>query len=304
MADIRSDKIWLNGKLIDWDKANIHIMTHALHYGSSVFEGVRCYETKKGSAVFRLKEHTRRLFDSAKIYRMKIPYTEDDINSAIKETIKANNLKSCYIRPIIYKSTGGIGLNPLGIKTDAAIAVWSWGAYLGADALENGIDVKVSTWTRIAANTHPGLSKAGGNYMNSQLAKMEAIEDGYAEAILLNTAGFVAEGSGENIFLIRDNTIHTPKISDGILPGITRDSIIKIAAELGYTVKETTLPREMLYIADELFFTGTAAEMTPIRSVDKITIGNGKRGPVTGKIQKRFFGILKDGKRKEWFDFV
>ena len=304
MAEIRSDKIWMNGKLTDWDKANVHILTHALHYGSSVFEGIRCYNTKKGPAIFRLDEHTKRLLESAKIHRMHIPYTQSDINTAIKQTIKANNLKECYIRPLIYKSTGGIGLNPLNVKTDTAIAVWQWGAYLGKDALKTGIDVKISTWTRIAQNTHPGLAKAGGNYINSQLAKIEAIEDGYAEAIMLNTNGFVAEGSGENIFLIKDNTIHTPKTSDSILPGITRDSIIKIARELNYKVKETTIPREMLYIADELFFTGTAAEVTPMRSVDKITIGKGSRGPITEKLQSAFFNILKEGKRPDWFELV
>ena len=304
MAEIKSDKIWMNGKLTDWDKANVHIMTHALHYGSSVFEGIRCYNTKKGPAIFRLDDHTKRLLESAKIHRMQIPYTQSDINTAIKQTIKANNLKECYIRPLIYKSTGGIGLNPLNVKTDTAIAVWQWGAYLGEQALKTGIDVKISTWTRIAPNTHPGLAKAGGNYINSQLAKIEAVEDGYAEAIMLNTQGFVAEGSGENIFLIKDNIIHTPKTSDSILPGITRDSIIKIAKELNYEIKETTIPREMLYIADELFFTGTAAEVTPIRSVDKITIGKGARGPVTEKLQSAFFNILKDGQRKDWFEFV
>ncbi len=304
MADIKSDKIWMNGKLVKWEDANVHIMTHALHYGSSVFEGIRCYNTKNGPAIFRLKEHTRRLFNSAKIYRMQIPYTEEEINKAIKETIKANNLKECYIRPIFYKSIGGMGLNPKPVRTDTAIAVWSWGAYLGEEALKSGIDVKISTWTRMAPNTHPSLAKAGGNYINSQLAKLEAIEEGYTEAIMLNTSGFVSEGSGENIFVIRDNTIYTPQISDTILPGITRDSVIKIAQELDYTIKETSIPREMLYIADELFFTGTAAEMTPIRSVDRIKIGYGKRGPVTEKIQNKFFDTLKEGKRKEWFDFV
>lgn len=304
MADIKSDKIWMNGKLVKWEDANVHIMTHALHYGSSVFEGVRCYNTKNGPAVFRLKEHTRRLFNSAKIHRMQIPYTEEEINKAIKETIKANNLKECYIRPLVYKSTGGMGLNPKPVRTDTAIAVWSWGAYLGEEALKSGIDVKISTWTRMAPNTHPSLAKAGGNYINSQLAKLEAIEEGYTEAIMLNTSGFVSEGSGENIFVIRDNIIYTPQISDTILPGITRDSIIKIAQELGYIIKETSIPREMLYIADELFFTGTAAEMTPIRSVDRIKIGEGKRGPITEKIQAKFFDTLKEGKRKEWFDFV
>ena len=304
MSEIKSDKIWMNGKLTEWDNATVHILTHALHYGSSVFEGIRCYNTKKGPAIFRLNNHTKRLLESAKIHRMQIPYTQSDINAAIKQTIKANNLKECYIRPLIYKSTGGIGLNPLNVKTDTAIAVWPWGAYLGEQALKTGIDVKISTWTRIAPNTHPGLAKAGGNYINSQLAKIEAVEDGYAEAIMLNSQGFVAEGTGENIFLIKDNIIHTPKTSDGILPGITRDSIIKIAKDLNYKVKETTIPREMLYIADELFLTGTAAEVTPIRSVDKITINKGARGPITEKLQSAFFNILKEGKRPDWFEFV
>ncbi len=304
MSEIKSEKIWMNGKLTGWDNATVHIMTHALHYGSSVFEGIRCYNTKKGPAIFRLNDHTKRLLESAKIHRMKIPYTQSDINTAIKQTIKANNLKECYIRPLIYKSTGGISLNPLPVKTDTAIAVWSWGAYLGEQALKTGIDVKISTWTRMAPNTHPGMAKAGGNYINSQLAKIEAVEDGYAEAIMLNSAGFVAEGTGENIFIIKDNIIHTPKTSDSILPGITRDSIIKLAKELNYKVKETTIPREMLYIADELFFTGTAAEVTPIISVDKITISKGARGPITEKLQSAFFNILKDGKRPDWFELV
>ncbi|MEA3343655.1 MAG: branched-chain amino acid transaminase [archaeon] len=304
MSEIRSERVWMNGKLTDWDNATVHIMAHALHYGSSVFEGIRCYNTKKGPAIFRLNEHTKRLIESAKIYRMQIPYTQVDINSAIKQTIRANNLKECYIRPLIFKSTGGMSLNPLNVKTDTVIAVWSWGAYLGEEALEAGIDVKISSWSRMAPNTHPGMAKAGGNYINSQLAKIEAVEDGYAEAIMLNTAGFVAEGSGENIFMVKDKTIYTPQISDSILPGITRDSIIKIAKELNYEVKEVTIPREMLYLADELFFTGTAAEVTPIRSVDKISIGEGTRGPITKKLQGTFFGILKSGQRKDWFEYI
>ena len=300
MPQIKSDFVWMNGTFKKWEDSNIHITTHALHYGSSVFEGIRCYKTKKGSAVFKLKEHVKRLFESAKIYRMEVPSNEEEIEKAIIQTIKKNNLDACYIRPLIYKSDGGMGLNPLDVNTDVSIIVWQWGSYLG----EEEIDVKVSSWNRMAANTFPGLAKAGGNYINSQSAKMEAIIDGYAEAIMLNTKGFVSEGSGENIFLIKDNVIYTPNLSDMVLKGITRETIICIAKEKGFILKEQTIPREMLYIADELFFTGTAAEIVAIKSVDKIKIADGKMGKITKAIKSEFMDRLKKGEPKEWFSFL
>ncbi|MCK5040365.1 MAG: branched-chain amino acid transaminase [Candidatus Aenigmarchaeota archaeon] len=300
MEKPKSDFVWMNGKFIKWQDSNVHITTHALHYGSSIFEGIRCYNTKNGSAVFKLKEHVKRFFESAKIYRMEIPYSKEEIQKAITETIKKNNLKECYIRPLAYKNDEGMGLNPLNICVDVAIMVWYWGSYLG----DGAIDVKVSSWNRMAPNTFPALAKAGGNYINSQLAKMDAVINGYDEAIMLNTNGFVTEGSGENLFLIKDGTIYTPALSDSVLKGITRASVMCIAKEMGYILKEETIPREMLYIADELFFTGTAAEIAPIKSVDKIKIGNGKTGPVTQKIKDKFLSILKTGEPKEWFGFV
>ncbi len=286
-------KVWMNGKLIDFEDAKVSVLCHALHYGTSFFEGIRCYKTKKGSAIFRLREHTKRLFNSAKIYRTEIPFTEEEINNAIIETIKVNKLEECYIRPLVYRGLGALGVNPFNSPVEVMIAVWEWGAYLGEEAITKGVDVKISTWTKIAPNTLPAMAKAGANYMNSQLIKMEAIVDGYDEGIVLNASGFVAEGSGENLFLVKDGKIYTTPYSASILPGITRDSAIQIAKDLGYEVIETNIPREWLYIADELFFTGTAAEVTPIRSVDRITIGKGERGEITEKIQSELFGILR-----------
>jgi branched-chain amino acid aminotransferase len=299
-------KIWMNGKFVKLADAKVSVLTHALHYGTSFFEGIRCYNTKKGPAVFRLNEHTKRLFDSAKIYRTEIPFTQEDINKAVITTIKENNLSACYIRPLVWRGFGALGVNPFNSPVEVMIAVWEWGAYLGPEALEQGVNVKVSTWTRHAPNTMPTMSKAGGNYMNSQLIKMEAVLDGYEEGISLNTSGTVAEGSGENIFLIKDGVIYTPPISSSVLPGITRNSAITIAKELGYQVVEQEILREWLYLADELFFTGTAAEITPIRSVDKITIGEGKRGPVTEKIQLRLFEILNGESQDKynWLTFI
>lgn len=299
------EKIWMNGKLIDWNDAKIHILSHVVHYGSSWFEGIRCYETKKGSAVFRLKEHIDRLFDSAKMYRSDLPYTKEEVMKACKETIKANKLKACYIRPIAYRGYGDVGVNPFGCPVDLTIAVWEWGKYLGADALEKGIDVKFSSWNRSAQNTIPTMAKSGGNYLNSQLIKMEAIVDGYVEGIALDVNGVVSEGSGENLFLVRDGTLMTPMFVNAILPGITRNSVIQIAKDAGIPIVEGNIPREMVYIADEVFFTGTAAEISPIRSVDKIQIGGGTAGPITKELQKRFFDIVENGNDPYgWLDFV
>jgi len=302
MFDLDS-KVWMNGKFIRLEDAKVSVLSHALHYGTSFFEGIRCYKTKKGAAIFRLNEHTKRLFDSAKIYRTELPYSLEEINNAIVNTIKENKLDACYIRPLVWRGFGALGVNPFNSPVEVMIAVWEWGAYLGPEALEQGVDVKISTWTRHAPNTMPTMAKAGGNYMNSQLIKMEAVLEGYEEGISLNTSGTVAEGSGENIFLIKDGVIYTPPLSASILPGITRNSTIKIAEEFGYKVVEQEILREWLYLADELFFTGTAAEITPIRSVDKITVGPGKRGPITEKIQSRLFGIL-DGTEEDKYNWL
>ncbi len=298
--------IWMDGKLVPWDDAKIHILSHVIHYGTSVFEGFRCYKTKKGPAIFRLKDHTKRLFNSAKIYRMDIPYSEEEINKAIIETIKANGLEECYIRPLVYRGYMELGVNPFNCPVKVSIATWYWGKYLGSEALEKGVDVMVSSWNRMAPNTFPGLAKCGANYMNSQLIKMEALKYGFTEGIALDTSGFVSEGSGENIFLVRDKTLITPPVHATILEGITRDSVIKIAGDLGYKVKEEMIPREMLYLADELFFTGSAAEITPIRSVDKIPIGEGKPGEITKALQAEYLGIALAEKedRYGWLTFV
>jgi branched-chain amino acid aminotransferase len=299
------DTIWMNGKLVKWDDAKIHILSHVIHYGSSWFEGIRCYNTKRGPAIFRLDAHLRRLYDSVKIYRAEIPYTKQQMEEAIRETIRANNLKACYIRPIVYRGYGDIGVNPTNCPVDVAIAVWEWGAYLGDEALEKGIDVCVASWQRYAPNTAPTMAKAGGNYLNSQLIKLEALAGGYVEGIALDSFGNVSEGSGENIFLVRDNTVFTPPISAALLPGVTRSSVMTLARDLGYKLVEMNIPREMLFTVDELFFTGTAAEITPIRSVDRIPVGDGKPGAVTKEIQNAFFDIVKNGNDKyEWLSFV
>jgi branched-chain amino acid aminotransferase len=285
-------KVWMNGKLIDFNEAKIHVLSHVVHYGSSVFEGARCYKTKKGPAIFRLKEHTDRLFNSAKIYRMDIPHTKEEINQATLELIKINQLDECYIRPVVYRGFQQLGVDPTGCPIDVAIAVWKWGKYLGKDAIENGVPVCVSSWNRMAPNTFPAMAKSGANYMNSQLIKLEAKEHGYVEGIALDVYGYVSEGSGENIFIVRDGALITPPFGASILPGIIRNSVICLAHELGIKVIEENIPREALYIADEVFFTGSAAEVTPISSIDKVVIGAGKRGPVTKKLQERFFKLV------------
>jgi len=298
-----SGKIWIDGELIDWKDATIHSLSHVVHYGSSVFEGIRAYKNVNGKAVFRLDEHVQRLFESAKIYKMDIPFTQEKIHDAIIKTIKANNLEACYIRPVTYRGYGELGVNPLNCPVNTVIGVWKWGAYLGDEGLSKGVNVGVSSWRKPAPDTFPTLSKCGANYMNSQLAKIEAIEHGYDEAIMLDYQGFVAEGSGENIFIIEDNTLITPTLSSSILKGLTRDSVIKIAGKLGIDVKEEIIQRERLYLADEIFFTGTAAEVTPIRSVDNKIIGNGSRGELTEKIQNYFFDIL-NGKIEDEFNWL
>lgn len=306
MALEKTDKIWMDGKMVDWDDATIHVCTHVIHYGTSVFEGMRCYKTPEGAAAFRLEPHVKRLFDSAKIYRMDIPFTQEEFSEAILETIRINKLEECYMRPVVYRGYSELGVNPFSNPVNAFIAVWKWGKYLGAEALENGVDVCVSSWNRIGPNTMPALAKCGANYMNSQLIKMEAIKNGYVEGIALDVAGYVSEGSGENLFVVRNGDLITPPLGASVLPGITRDCVIKLAGDLGIDVIEQVIPREMLYIADEVFFTGSAAEITPIRSVDKIQVGEGKRGPVTRKLQERFFGILDCTIEDKygWLDFV
>jgi branched-chain amino acid aminotransferase len=299
-------KIWMNGELVEWADAKIHIASHVVHYGSGVFEGARCYQTPGGSACFRLDAHLRRLLDSARIYRMAPSQDLATLTEAVKETIRANAFKACYIRPIVYRGYDTLGVNPFPCPIDVAILTWEWGAYLGQDALEKGVDVRVSSWSRAAANTFPTLAKSSANYANSQLIKMEAIVDGYSEGIALDVHGNISEGSGQNLFLVRGETLYTPPITSAILPGITRDCVMTLARDLGYTVREEMLPREMLYIADEAFFVGTAAEISPIRSVDKINVGAGKPGPITKAIQKAFFSVIagETPDRYGWLSYV
>jgi len=306
MAFSNTGKIWMNGTLVNWADATMHVASHVIHYGSGVFEGARCYSTPKGSACFRLDAHMRRLYDSARIYRMDYAVSKDALTAAVLDTIKANGLPACYIRPLIYRGYHALGVNPLPCPVEAMILVWEWGAYLGKDALEQGVDVRVSSWTRSAPNTFPSMAKSVANYANSGLIKMEAVIEGYSEGIALNPDGNLSEGSGQNLFIVRDDVLYTPSMSSSVLPGITRDTIMTLAQDLGFQVKEQELPREMLYIADEVFFVGTAAEITPIRSVDKIQIGEGRRGPVTTALQQTFFdyvnGVVPD--RHNWLTYV
>ena len=302
----KAKKIWMDGKFVDWDDAQIHVLSHVVHYGSSVFEGLRCYETKHGSACFRLADHMQRLAQSAKIYRIEIPYSMEELAEVSKELIRLNGLKSCYVRPLVYRGFGQMGVNPMHCPVRVCLATWSWGAYLGEEAARKGIDVCVSSWSRMAPNTMPLLAKAGANYMNSQLIKMEATLNGYAEGIGLDVQGNVSEGSGENLFLVKEGGIVTPPSGASILPGITRHSVIVLARELGYDVRKQTIPREGLYIADEIFLTGSAAEITPVRSVDRIVVGKGRPGPVAKAVRKAFLDIVTGAveDRYGWLDYV
>jgi len=300
-----SEKIWMNGELLDWQNAKIHILSHVVHYGSSTFEGIRCYDTEKGSAILFLDEHVKRLYQSSKIYRIEIPYSEQELKEAIIATIKANGHKACYIRPLVIRGQGALGVNPSMAAIEVAIATWEWGSYLGEEVLETGVDVRVASWARLAPNTMPTWAKAGGNYLNSQLIKMEALMDNYAEGIGLDVNGYVAEGSGENIFVIRDGIIYTPMTGQSILPGISRNAVITLARKFGYQVQETLIPREALYIADEVFMTGTAAEITPVRSIDKYPVGDEKRGPITEKLQSAYLDVVRTGNDPEnWLTFI
>lgn len=302
MAITKSDKIWHNGKFINWDDATLHIMSHVVNYGSSVFEGIRCYQLPSGPAIFRASEHMQRLLDSAKIYRIECGFTREELVAASVELVSANGIHPCYVRPIILRGYGEIGVNPFNSPTEVYICNYAWGKYLGKGSVEDGVDVCVSSWTRLAPNTMPAMAKAGANYMNSQLIKMEAILNGYVEGIALDSNGYVSEGSGENVFLVRNGTLLTAPLGNSVLPGITRDSVIQIARDLGIPVTEQIIPREMLYISDEVFFTGTAAEITPIRSVDKIKVGSGRMGPITKALHAEFFAILEGRKedRHNW----
>ena len=295
MAIQKTEKIWHNGKLIPWDDAQLHVMSHVVNYGSSVFEGVRCYSLPKGPAIFRANEHMQRLLDSAKIYRIDVDYNRDDLVSAVLDVVRSNGVWPCYIRPIILRGYGEAGVNPFNSPTEVYICNYPWGKYLSNDA-EHGVDVCVSSWTRLAPNTLPAIAKSGANYMNSQLIKMEAIINGYVEGIALDSNGYVSEGSGENVFIVRNGALLTAPLGNSVLPGITRDSVMQIARDLGIPVVEQVIPREMLYIADEAFFTGTAAEVTAIRSVDKISVGKGVVGPITRAVQKEFYAIIRGDK--------
>ena len=304
--DDTASKIWIDGKMVDWKDANIHVLSHVVHYGTSVFEGIRAYKNENGVGVFRLKEHVKRLFDSAKVYKIEIPFSEEEISQAILETVRVNDLDGCYIRPIVFRGYGELGVNPLNCPVNVVIAAWEWGSYLGEEGMENGVDIGVSSWRKPAPDTFPTLAKCGANYMNSQLAKIEAIENGFDEAIMLDYEGHVSEGSGENIFLVENDKLFTPSMASSNLKGITRDSIMTLAKDLGYEVIEETISRERLYFADEVFFTGTAAEVTPIRSIDRKVIGIGKRGPVAHKLQSTFFDIVeaKIEDKYDWLTYI
>jgi branched-chain amino acid aminotransferase len=300
--------IWFNGKLVPWEKATVHVLSHALHYGSSVFEGIRAYETPRGVAIFRLRDHTKRLFDSAKVYRIQIPFSQEQLNDAAREVIAANSLaRGAYIRPVAFRGYGEIGVAPkIDPPVDVAIAAWEWGKYLGDESAAAGVDVCVSSWQRVAPNTLPAMAKAGGNYLSSQLISQEAKRLGFAEGIGLAPDGTVSEGAGENIFLVKDGVLLTPNLAHSVLGGLTRDTVMTLARQQGFEVRETSIPREMLYLADEVFFTGTAAEVTPIRSVDRITVGAGHRGPITEKLQRAFFGLFSGATHDQWgwLDYV
>jgi branched-chain amino acid aminotransferase len=292
--------IWFNGEMIPWEQATVHVMTYALHMGSSIFEGIRCYATPRGPAIFRLPEHIRRLADSARIYRMDLPYDVPRVMEACREVIRVNGLTGAYLRPLAWLGEGEMGTNPIGKPVEMMVGAFEWGAYLGEGGLENGVDVCVSSWRRLAADTIPTMAKAGGAYLSSQLISREARINGYAEGIGLDANGYLSEGSAENLFVVRDGVLYTPPVSAAILPGITRDAVITLARHLGYEVREQVMPREVLYVADELFFTGTAAEITPIRSVDRAPVGAGRRGPVTARIQETFFAVARGQAEDRW----
>ncbi len=296
MAMVKAKYIWMNGKWVDWDDAKIHVLSHVAHYATAVFEGIRAYATPKGPAIFRLDDHVERLFFSAKVYRMEMPFTVPQIRQACLDVVAQNELKECYIRPLVYRGYENLGVNPFGNPIDVAIAAFPWGQYLGADALQKGVAVKVGSWNRMAPNTLPAMAKAAANYMNSALLKMEAKVDGYEEAIALDRSGFVSEGSGQNLFAVIKGELVTPPLSNSILAGITRDSVMTLARELGYKVREESMPREMLYVAEELFYSGTAVEVSPIASVDRLPVGTGERGPVTKALQEAFFAVVKGEK--------
>ena len=293
MATQRAKTIWMSGKWVAWDDARIHVLSHVAHYGSSVFEGLRAYKGKHATTIFRLDEHMERLMFSARVYRMETPFTRDQIRTACLEVIAQNELADCYLRPLIYRGYENLGVNPYGCPVEVCVAAFPWGGYLGDDALSKGVPVKVSSWTRIAPNTLPAMAKASANYMNSQLMKMEALVDGYDEAVALDVNGFVSEGSGQNLFAVVKGELVTPPLHNSILAGITRASVLQLARELGYNVREMVIPRELLYVAEEVFFTGTAVEVTPITSVDRLVVGSGEVGPVTKAIQQAFFGIVR-----------
>ncbi|MEZ8618255.1 branched-chain amino acid transaminase [Vibrio splendidus] len=302
-----ADYIWFNGEMVPWAEANVHVLTHAMHYGTSVFEGVRCYNTPKGPVIFRHPEHARRLKDSAKIYRFPIPFTEEEIMEATRETLRQNKLQSAYIRPLGFVGNVGLGVcPPENTEMDLIIAAFPWGSYLGEEALENGVDAMISSWNRAAPNTIPTAAKAGGNYLSSLLVGGEARRHGYDEGIALSVDGYISEGAGENIFVIRNGVLSTPPATSAILPGITRDSIMTLAKDMGYEIREENIAREALYLADEVFMTGTAAEIVPVRSVDKITVGEGKRGPITEKVQAAYFGLFNGTTEDKWgwLDYV
>jgi len=285
--------VWMNGRLVEFEKATVHVMSHALHYGSGLFEGIRCYKTPEGPAIFRLPEHVKRLEHSCKVYRMDIPYSREEVTQAVFDAIRANELEECYIRPIVYRGFGTAGINPLKSPVEMSIVVWPWGRYLGDDAIEQGVDACVSSWRRAGIGGSPALAKATANYLNSQLIKMEAITNGYAEGIALDSMGYVSEGSGENLFLVQDEVVYTPPVSSSILPGITRNSIITFAEEWGIPVRREPIPRGMLYTCDEAFYTGTAVEITPIRSIDRIPVGDGRPGPITQRFIDEYLAMTR-----------
>lgn len=306
MSIPKTEKIWHNGKFIHWDDAKIHVLSHVVNYGSAVFEGIRCYQTAQGSAIFRLREHMQRLLNSAHIYRMDVAFNLDSLCQACLDLVSINKVSACYIRPIVLRGYGDAGVDPHGCPVEVYLACWAWGKYLGEEALRNGVDVCVSSWNRPAPNTLPQMAKAAANYMNSQLIRMEAKVNGYDEGIALDVNGYVSEGSGENIFVVMNGAIYTPPLANSALPGITRDSVVTLCRELGFPVVEQMIPREMLYIADEVFFSGTAAEVTPVRSVDRVKIGSGSRGTVTKSVQEEFFAIVngKTPDRHGWLSPV